>query len=73
MEWQAEFRGVVRGGTWSDRRSCVESHEEYFRDTRGPPWSSKFYATLLPAILIFNILKFQMFGPILSKMVSMAS
>ena len=67
LESQEERPGVTggmawrQGGVaWSCRRSGLESQEESSGDQGGAPWSSKFCTGLLPAILIFNILKIQM-------------
>ena len=60
LESQEERPGVTGGVAWSRRRSGMESQEESSGDQGGAPWSSKFCTGLLPAILIFNILKIQM-------------
>ena len=60
LESQEEWPGDTGGVAWSCRRSGLESQEESSGDQGGAPWSSKFCTGLLPAILIFNILKIQM-------------
>ena len=67
LESQEERPGVAggmawrQGGVaWSCRRSGLGAQEEGSRDQRGAPWNSKFCTGLLPAILIFNILKIRM-------------
>ena len=55
-----EAAGVTGGAARSHKRSGMESQEESCGDLRGAPWSSKFCTSLLPAILINNILKFQL-------------